>query len=107
GGCPPSERSPSTEAAPPAAAPLLYVSNEDSHDLSVIDLGTHQVVATIPVGKRPRGLRVSPDGALVLTAVSGSPKSPPGTDESKLPPPDRSADGIAVVDAKAHKLLRT
>ena len=30
----------------------------------------------------------------------------PGVDESKLPPPDRSADGIGVVDIAQRKLVR-
>ena len=39
-------------------------------------------------------------------ALSGSPSAPPGVDESTLPPPDRSADGIGVVDVAQNKLLR-
>jgi YVTN family beta-propeller protein len=83
-----------------------YVSNEDSDDISVIDLTRGEVVATIPIGKRPRGLRVSPDGRTLYVAVSGSAKSPPGTDPSTLPPPDRSADGIAVVDLARAEVVR-
>ena len=41
------------------------------------------------LGKRPRGIRVSPDRTQLYIALSGSPISPPGVDESKLPPPDR------------------
>ena len=84
----------------------LYVTNENSGDLTVIDTATRQVIATIPLGKRPRGIKVSPDGATLYVALSGSPMAPPGTDESKLPPPDRKADGIGVVDVKQGKLLR-
>ena len=36
----------------------------------------------------------------------GSPIAGPGVDESKLPPPDRSADGIGVVDLATHKVVR-
>jgi YVTN family beta-propeller protein len=70
----------------------------------VIDGGTNQVVATIPLGKRPRGIKVSPDGTKLFVALSGSPMAPPGTDESKLPPPDRTADGIGIVDIAARKV---
>ncbi len=84
----------------------LYVTNENSGDLSVIDTATRRVVATIPLGKRPRGIKASPDGSTLYVALSGSPIAPPGTDESTLPPPDRSADGIGVVDVKQGKLLR-
>ena len=38
--------------------------------------------------------------------LSGSPIGGPGVDESKLPPPDRTADGIGVVDLATHKLIR-
>ena len=53
-------------AAPPPAAPApeppkapyhVYVTNEIGGDLTVIDGGTNQVVATIPLGKRPRGIK--------------------------------------------------
>ena len=44
-------------ATPPAetSAPRIYVTNEVSGDLSVIDSGNYNVLATIPLGKRPRG----------------------------------------------------
>ena len=84
----------------------MYVTNEVSGDLSVIDPATHTTIATVPLGKRPRGIRVSPDRTQLYIALSGSPISPPGVDESKLPPPDRTADGIGVVDTKAL-MLRT
>lgn len=87
------------EGGGPARGPLVYVSNEDSNDMTVIDSSTDSVIATVPVGKRPRGVQVSPDGGTIYLAVSGSPKAPPGVDESTLPPPDKSADGVAVVDA--------
>lgn len=76
----------------------MYVSNEDSGDLTVIDAAKDAVVGTIPVGKRPRGIRVDAAGRRLFAAVSGSPRSPPGVDPATLPPPDRSADGIAVIE---------
>src|SRR5438552_15193776 len=89
------------------AAPRIYVSNEDGGDVAVVDAATETVVTTIPVGKRPRGLKLSPDGKRLYVALSGSPRGGPGVDESKLPPADRSADGIGVVDLAKGKLLRT
>ena len=85
----------------------VFVSNEDAGTVSVIDARSHETLATIPVGKRPRGLRVSPDGRTLYVALSGSPKGGPGVDESKLPPPDRRADGIGVVDLARHELVAT
>ena len=72
----------------------------------MVDVGAQKVVATIPVGKRPRGIRVSPDGTVLYVALSGSPIAPPGVDEKTLPPADKKADGIGVVSIKDLKLLR-
>jgi YVTN family beta-propeller protein len=88
----------------PYKAPTAYVTNEVSGDLSVIDPATYRSIATVTLGKRPRGIRVAPDRGQLYIALSGSPISPPGADESKLPPADRAADGIGVVDVKTLKL---
>ncbi len=90
----------------PPSAGQLFVTNERSGDLSVVDLATERVVATVPLGKRPRGIRVSPDGSLLYVALSGSPIAPPGIDERTLPPADKRADGIGIVDVKTRTLLR-
>ena len=96
------------DAPPPAAAPQrVYVSNETAGTVAVIDPATGNVLAAIPVGKRPRGLRVSRDGKQLYVALSGSPIAPPGVDESTLPPADRSADGIAIIDIATRKTVRT
>jgi YVTN family beta-propeller protein len=84
----------------------IFVTNETSGDLSIIDGATFEVMATIPLGKRPRGIHASPDGRTIYVALSGSPMAPPGVDESKLPPPDKSADGIGVFDVEQNKLVR-
>src|SRR6516162_2134294 len=104
----PESKSAPTQAAPPPPPPAvgLYVTNEQSGDLSIIDADTAKVVGTIPLGKRPRGIAASPDGTKLYVALSGSPAAGPGVDEKSLPPPDRSADGIGVVDLAQAKLLR-
>ena len=96
-----------TARAPePQDAYRIYITNEASGDLSIIGSGRHEVVATIKLGKRPRGIHASPDGKTIYVALSGSPMAPPGVDESKLPPPDRSADGIGVFDVETNRLVR-
>ncbi|HTB60919.1 MAG TPA: beta-propeller fold lactonase family protein, partial [Polyangia bacterium] len=90
-----------------AAAAEAYVSGEESGEIIVVDLDKGTVAARIPVGKRPRGIKLSRDGKLLYVALSGSPRGGPGVDESKLPPGDRTADGVGVVDLASHKLLRT
>jgi PQQ-dependent catabolism-associated beta-propeller protein len=91
-----------------AFAGRAYVSNEDGHTITVIDTSTNAVVSTIPVGKRPRGISVSPDGSLVYVALSGLPKCPPSVPDAECEKlgRDLKADGVAVVDAKALKLVR-
>jgi YVTN family beta-propeller protein len=87
---------------------LAYVTNEDSQELSVIDTRTDSVVASIPVGTRPRGVRVSHDGRTVFVALSGSPKCPPTMpdEECEKLKADKSKDGVAVVDAVGRKVTR-
>jgi YVTN family beta-propeller protein len=89
-----------------AAATLVWVSNEDGGDVVAVDPAAGTVVARIPVGKRPRGIRIAPDGRSLYVALSGSPKAGPGVDESKLPPADRAADGIGVVDIATRRLVK-
>src|ERR671913_511992 len=88
---------------PDPNGPRIYVSDETGGNVIVINPDEGTVVERIPVGKRPRGIRVSRDGKQLLIALSGSPIAGPGVDESKLPPPDRAADGIGVVDIAGKK----
>jgi YVTN family beta-propeller protein len=86
----------------------ICVSNERSGTVTVIDGATRSTLATIRLGKRPRGIHASPDGRTLFVALSGSPiAGPPGSTPQPLPPADRSADGIGVVDLRALVLTRT
>ncbi|MBF8280031.1 MAG: hypothetical protein HW385_1463, partial [candidate division NC10 bacterium] len=67
-----------------AAGPMAYVTNEKSDDVSVIDTGSNTVVRTIRVGKRPRGVEISPDGRRVYVSNGNS-------------------DSVSVVDAEVGK----
>ena len=88
-----------------SASNLVFVTNEFSGTLSVVDGAAGKVLGTYALGKRPRGIKLSPDGRMLYVALSGSPVAPPGTDEAKLPPPDRSADGIGEFDLASRKLV--
>ena len=39
-----------------SATPFAYITNQGSHDVSVIDLATQRVVALVPVGRSPAGV---------------------------------------------------
>ncbi len=95
----------------------IYVSNERSGDVTVINGNDNQVVATLPVGKRPRGIHASPDGKTVYVALSGTPIAAPPQLDAKGNPifqkkddddddvkSDKSADGIGVIDVAARKM---
>ena len=105
-GC--SRPQPSQQAEPPAQASTfrIYVTNEVSGDMTIIDPATYTAVATVPLGKRPRGIHASPDGKTIYVALSGSPIAGPDVDESTLPPPDKTADGIGVFDVAQNKVVR-
>lgn len=101
--------------APAATGYQIYVTNEKSDDVTVIDGATNTVVATIPIGKRPRGIHVSPDGRTVYVAVSGTPAAgPPQVDAQGKPiankdagetgPADKAADGISVLNVATGRV---
>jgi YVTN family beta-propeller protein len=101
--------SPATGAAASSllqGGPYAFVSNEVGDNVSVIDVRTDSVVATLDAGQRPRGIKLLPDGKTLVVAVSGSPRAGPGVDESKLPPADRSKDGLALVDLATRQVRR-
>lgn len=102
------EKAPPAAAAAPAesGAPKIYTTNEVSGDLSIIDSGNSNVLATVPLGKRPRGIHASPDAKTLYVALSGTPIAGPDVDESTLPPPDKSADGIGIFDVAQRKLVK-
>lgn len=72
------------QAGPPK---WVFVTNEKDDTVSVIDGATNTVVATIPIGARPRGIGVAPDGSEVYVAIS-------------------EANAIAVFDPETFKVLR-
>ena len=105
-----------------SAAPSyeVYVSNERTGDLTVLAGPDFHGVATIPVGKRPRGIHASPDGKTVYVALSGTPVSEPpkldaqgnpilhkgkDADDEKEAEADKAADGIGVVDVAQRKFV--
>src|SRR5437764_3439728 len=93
----------------------VFVTNERSGDVTVIDPNSRTVVATIPVGTRPRGIHPSPDGTRIYVALSGTPISGPpssrGATQPRTPPSgstlyaDRSADAIGVIGCASNKLI--
>ena len=83
---------------------LVFVSNERSGDVTVIDGATDSVISTFSVGKRPRGIHAAPDGTRVFVTLSGSPRMAPGVDENRAPA-DKTADGLGVIDPVARKLI--
>ncbi len=92
---------------PDTDAARAYVSNEDGHTVTVIDTDKATVIATVPVGKRPRGLKLSRDASRLYVAVSGLAKCPPTTPDEECAKLERDlkADGVAVIDTRSLKLL--
>jgi YVTN family beta-propeller protein len=101
-----------------AASYQIAVSNERSNDVTLISGTDYSVLATIPVGKRPRGIHASSDGKLLYVALSGTPIAAPpqldaqgnpifkrgGDDDDNDAESDKNSDGIGVIDLAARKL---
>ena len=82
-GCTESPSRPRGTAAAGTTSAYAYVTNEDSHDLTIINADNDSAIGTIPVGTRPRGVKVTRDGKLVFVALSGSPKCPPAMSDEE------------------------
>ena len=91
-----------------AWAGRAYVTNEDGESVSVLDTDKAEVIATVNVGKRPRGIKLSHDGKQLFVAVSGLPKCPPSVPDAECAKlkHDLSADGIAIIDTATLKLVK-
>jgi YVTN family beta-propeller protein len=90
----------------PAERSRIYVSDERGDSVVAIDPDRGAIVARYGPTRRPRGLALSPDGHTLYVAVSGSPIGGPGVDESKLPPPDVTRHGVAVIDLDRGAVTR-
>ena len=59
-------------AGPVICEPFAYITNLESNDVSVIDIETHTVIATVGVEEGPQGLAVNSDASRVYVANSDS-----------------------------------
>lgn len=73
-------------AATPALAYMVYVSNEKDNTVTVVDSETMEVVKTIDVGQRPRGITISHDGKFVYLCASDD-------------------DTIEIIDTATHQIV--
>src|SRR5260370_17722355 len=53
-----------------ARGPLAYVSDEESNEISVIDGTADTLLTRIFVGKRPRGIKLSPHGKSLFSPLN-------------------------------------
>jgi PQQ-dependent catabolism-associated beta-propeller protein len=81
-------------ASLPRDAPLVFVSNERSGTITVIDGQTDQVLQTISVGARPRGIQTSPDGRTLYVALSDNSSRVQG-----------SGDAVAAIDISTRRVV--
>lgn len=71
-----------------AAAPFAYITNQGSHDVSVVDLASQRVVATVPVGQSPAG----------VSACSGNGRVYVSNPDSR---------SISVIDMASRRVVQT
>ena len=70
------------------AAPFAYISNFGSSTVSVIDIATNIVVATVPVGAGPVGVAVNPAGLFVYVA-------------------NQNSNNVSVIDTRTNTVVAT
>src|SRR5918995_6851133 len=70
----------------PAMAREIYVSNERGNSITIIDGDSLEVIETVPVGNRPRGIALSPDGKYLYICASDD-------------------DTIEIMDTETRKIL--
>ena len=70
------------------ATPVLYIPNNSSNTVSVMDGSTYSVIKTISVGQDPYGVGVSPDGKSVFIT-------------------NMAADTVSVIDTAANTVINT
>lgn len=77
-----------------AGARLAIVTNEGSSDVTVIDADALEVIATIGLVARPRGVRVSRDGLTAYVAVSDD-----------APTEESDADAVVAIDLARAEIV--
>jgi len=77
------------------AQTFAYVANSNSNSVSVIDISTNAVVATVPVGIEPVGVAITPDGTRVYVANEGPNTSP------------RVGGSVSVIDTSTNAVVAT
>lgn len=82
---------------PPSVGSRLFVTNERSGTITVIDTATDRVIWTIQVGARPRGITFSGDGKRLFAALTDLPGR-----SGRITPGRR---GIAEIDPATGKVL--
>jgi YVTN family beta-propeller protein len=101
---------PSLAAVPSArsgSGGRVYVTNERSGELTVLDPLTRTVRATIPLGRRARGLALAPDGRHLYVALSGAPVGGQDAGQQHAAVLARQTDGVGVIDAVKLRLVGT
>ena len=74
--------------ASPALAYKVYVSNEKGNSVSVLDSDSMEVIKTIKVGQRPRGITISKDGKFLYVCASDD-------------------DTIEIIDTSSYEIVGT
>lgn len=62
----------SLPATAEASGPRAYIVNQDSSDVSIINVRSRKLLGTVPVGKLPHGIAASSDGQFLYVTNMGS-----------------------------------
>ena len=92
------------------AAGNVYVANEEANTVSVLDAASFKTVVTVPVGKMPHNVQVSPDGRTVWVTNNGEPgKATDGAAHQGMAKGEHAAMGKAgavwLIDTSSHSVV--
>lgn len=87
-------RTPATIVPSAPASELLWISNEESRDVSIVRARDLREVGRIPVGERPRGIQASADGRRLYVALSDD-----------HPNVESGRDAVAVIDTRTRRIV--
>ncbi|MFZ3090030.1 MAG: hypothetical protein WA240_05320, partial [Nitrospirota bacterium] len=83
---------------------IVLVTNHKDGTVSIIDLATHTILDTIPVGKEPKDIAIDPELKLALVVHE---KGQPEAEDKEKEEEDKKEYAVSVIDLNTHQVRDT